>query len=141
MDWMKDTLIPELKEWRRPCHYSSPAFSLLDNCSAHLGPEVSILPNQNNLHLLYIPLHSSRLPRCLDASVFGITKRLIANPNPTENVNTKTSRMIQLMNAFLAAAVRTNIIKSFRHAGISLSRDGKEIRHMALPRTLTRFDE
>jgi hypothetical protein len=48
--------------------------------------------------------------------------------------------MTQLINGFLAAAVPTDIIESFRNAGISLCRDGQEIRCLTTPGTVRRFN-
>jgi hypothetical protein len=48
--------------------------------------------------------------------------------------------MIQLINGFRAAAVPTNIVKSFRNAGISLCRDEQDIRCPITPGTVRRFN-
>lgn len=139
-DWLKDTVIPDLRKRRALHKYSGPAFLLLDNCSAHYGPDITALANQNNLHFLYIPPHSSHFLQCLDVSVFGITKRLIANINRVEKVNIQTEHMIRLVNGFLAAAVPTNIIKSFKNAGISIARTGRDIRCKVTPETVRLFN-
>jgi hypothetical protein len=150
---MKDALIPQLKKRRNAYHYPGPALLLLGRCSAHFGPEVSEFLNQNSLHLLYIPPISHMIHTWVPtatfvtfSSVFGCfsfwdhNKRLMANSNRTENVNIKTSHMIQFISGFFAAAVPTSVIRSFRNAEISLCRDGQEIRWLTTPGTVRHFD-
>jgi hypothetical protein len=81
-------------------------FLLLDICSAHSRDDVSLILEANNLHLLYIPPHSSHFLQCLDVSVFGTAKEMINRTNRTEDVNIQTAHIIQLVNGFPSAAVR-----------------------------------
>jgi hypothetical protein len=86
-DWLKDVFQPDLVARRIKYSYSGKAYLLLDNCSAHFGPDVHNLCADNNLELLYIPPHSSHFLQCLDVSVFGITKNLIRTYNRIDEAN------------------------------------------------------
>jgi hypothetical protein len=139
-DWMKDTLIPDLIKRRAAHDYWGTAFLLLDNCTAHFGPDISDLCDHNHLQLLYIPPHSSHFLQCLDVSVFGLTKKSISDLNKIENANVQTKHIVKMVNGFLAAATPPNIVKSFKNSGISLARTGLEIRCKTTPNTVRLFN-
>jgi hypothetical protein len=138
-DWMKDTFAPALEIRRQIHHYAGPAYLLLDNCSAHFGPDISQLCTAHNVHLLFIPPHSSHFLQCLDVCIFGLTKRIISSLNRTEDVNIQTQHLIKMVNGFLAAATPTNIIKSFKNAGISVTRNGRSLACLATIATVRLF--
>jgi hypothetical protein len=59
----------------------------------------------NRVKRMVPPTHSSNQVQPLDLSLFGVAKSLLALRNHMESVNIQTSHIINLMNAFLAAAV------------------------------------
>jgi hypothetical protein len=119
-DWCRDTLLPDLKRRRKRWNYHGPAFIILDNCSAHSGSEFLEICAEHNLIPIFIPPHSSHQVQPLDLCIFGVTKKLIGRLNRLEKMNVQTAHVAQIVNSFLAAATPSNIVETFRGAGISL---------------------
>jgi hypothetical protein len=123
IDWRRDTLLTDLRQRRKRWNYQGQAFLVLDNCSAHRGPEFLELCSEHNLSPVFIPQHSSHQVQPLNLCIFGITKKLIGRLNKLEKMNVQTAHIVQLVNTFIAAATPSNIIQTFHSASISLVAD------------------
>jgi hypothetical protein len=122
--WFKDTFTQEVIQRRKRYKYTGPAYLIMDNCSAHtsgdiferLCQELCIIP-------VFIPPHSSHMLQMLDLSLFGITKRAIAQLNKRRKRYVQMKHIADIIEGFLKAATPGNIVASFRKGGISLVRD------------------
>jgi hypothetical protein len=125
-EWVAATFVLELERRRQQWQYSGPAVLMLDNCTAHQTPQFAEICESNQILPIFLPPHSSNQLQVLDLSVFGVTKRIITRINCLEAVNVQSKHISDVVNAFFAAAIPINIVKSFRRAGISLIVDPDE---------------
>jgi hypothetical protein len=72
-DWLHDTFLPDLAARRERYSYDSPAFLILDNCTAHCAPRITDMCERNGMILLYLPPRSLHFLHCLDLSICGLT--------------------------------------------------------------------
>jgi hypothetical protein len=121
--WLEFIFLPELAERRRHYNYTGPAILLLDNCSAHKSARFQGLCEENRVLRCYRPPHSSNQLQPLDLSIFGITKRFISRANMLDSVNIQTRHIANIVCAFLAAAVPSNIVNRFELSGNCLVAD------------------
>jgi hypothetical protein len=135
-DWFRDTFIPVLAARREQYRFFGRAILILDNCSAHRGPEFERLCQEHWVIVMWLPPHSLNQPQMLDLYLFGATKKLIARINKLERVNVQTDHIVRALGGFMAAAVPHNILASFGNAGVLLLLDDdRAIRCMVTPET------
>lgn len=68
--WLKEIFLPETA----PKVVSAPRILLLDNHGSHITTEFMWICFQNNIHLIYMPPHSSHVLQPLDLSIFSRLK-------------------------------------------------------------------
>lgn len=125
--WFQETFVPELTRRRGLFGYDGPAVLLMDNCSCHMSDRISELCEREHVRRLYFPPHRSNQLQPLDLSLFGVTKRLLAQMNRLEAVNIQTRHIAQVVSAFMSAATPTNIVKTFSLSGMALIVDSEGI--------------
>jgi hypothetical protein len=122
-DWFSDTFVPEIQKRRSNFGYRGLAILIMDNCTAHKGPNFEELKVSENIEILWLPPHSSNQLQMLDLVIFGVTKGHISRMNKLEKCNIQTRHIAEIVDSFMAAAVPSNIVKSFRNGGIIIRRD------------------
>jgi hypothetical protein len=123
-DWLKNTFLPEVATRREKYGYQSPAFLIMDNCTAPSG-EGDEMCAEHMVTPIFIALHSSNQLQMLDLSIFGVVERRIARVNKLEQVNIQTNHIHEILQGFYAAAAPANIVASFRNGGVSLVMDNQ----------------
>jgi hypothetical protein len=120
LSWLSDVFLPEVARRREALDYEGHAVLIMDNCSAHTGLDVEEVCEAHGVIICPLPPHSSNQIQPLDLSTFGITKRLIARINRMETVNIQSSHIGQVVSAFMSASSPSNVVGTFRSAGIVL---------------------
>jgi hypothetical protein len=123
LSWLTEVFLPEVQRRREAFDYSGRTVLILDNCTAHMGPEVDELCAEHGVAFCPLPPHSSNQIQPLDLSTFGITKRHIARVNRMENVNIQSTHIAQVVSSFMSAASPLNVVGTFRRAGIRMRLD------------------
>lgn len=78
--WVRNILIPYVNDRRD--ELSNPnlqALLLFDGLKAHLMSDITQELNQNGIHIVCLPPHSSHLLQILDVSIFGPMKTFYRN--------------------------------------------------------------
>jgi hypothetical protein len=119
-DRFKDTFILEVRLPRARTNYHGLTYLILDNCSAYAGEEFEVLCEGEVVCPVFIPPHSSHLVQPLDLSLFGLMKKSISKINTGAKCNVQTKHIVRIIAALQSAAVWTNVVATFRAAGISL---------------------
>lgn len=125
--WLTEIFLPEVARRRDALGYGGQAVLILDNCTAHTGPEIAEACASQGIIMCPLPPHSSNQIQPLDLSTFGVTKRHIARANRMEAVNLQSRHIAEVVSSFMAAAAPMNVVATFASAGITLflSPDGK----------------
>ena len=69
LDWFQSIFIPSLPSCR-------PVLLLLDGHKSHVGYQIRILAQENEIHILKLPAHTTHLLQPLDVGVFNHLKRV-----------------------------------------------------------------
>jgi hypothetical protein len=74
----------------------------------------------NRMVSCYFPPHRSNQLHPVDLSRFGMTTRHIARANTRDALNLQSKHIASVVCAFLAAAVRVKVVRTFANSGICL---------------------
>lgn len=119
--WLTDIFLPEVARRREALGYDGRAVLIMDNCTAHTGPEIHEACAAQGVVVCWLPPHSSNQIQPLDLSTFGITKRHIARVNRMETVNVQSRHIAEVVSSFMSAASPMNVVGTFASAGITLT--------------------
>jgi hypothetical protein len=141
--WLYTYFIPELN-WLRELHkkIDAPALLLLDNHSSRIDLPIEDLLYQHNIHIIFIPAHSSHLLQPMDKSVNSVFKSTLAKKytvDPNDNVPDRREKLLLAVTEALPWAMNKDNIKiGWRKAGLvpfdSTTHDNSPmVTHEALP--------
>jgi hypothetical protein len=57
-----------------PCYSKAEAMLLMDNCSAHVTPQIFRLLGENHIKIVTFALHTPNIFQAFDPSFFGVFK-------------------------------------------------------------------
>jgi hypothetical protein len=114
--WLCDLFIPELSRRRAAFGYTGMVVLIMDNCTAHNGPEVKEVCTEAEVLVCPLPPHNSSQIQPLDLSLSGVMKHAIARRNRTETVNVQSDHIDQVVGGFMSAASPPNVISTFGRA-------------------------
>jgi hypothetical protein len=74
-NFIRRQLIPNITALQNnPCYSKTEAVLLMDNCSAHVIPEIFRLLGENHIKIVTFTQHATNIFRALDLSFFGVFK-------------------------------------------------------------------
>jgi hypothetical protein len=77
---------------------------IMDNCTAHTGPEVEEACPESAVVVCPPPSHRSNQISLLDLSTFGIIKHTMGRIKRKESVNFQSSHIAQVVRTLMSAA-------------------------------------
>ena len=124
-DWVRYTLVPEIR-WRRNQHqYSGPALVLLDGFQCHQSEDICQMCEEENIIFMFFPPHTSDQLQPCDLGLFSNQKRWSSNIQIDPQLNRQTRQVIRIVDSFRMAATFKNVTGAFRKAGIVTFLDEK----------------
>jgi hypothetical protein len=123
LTWLRDLFILKLSRRRAAFSYTGRAVLVMDNCTAHTGPEVNEACTETGVLVCPSPPHSSDQIQPLDLPTFGVTKRAIARVGRMETVDVQSDHIAQVVGGFMSAASPSNVLGTFTRAGLVLTLD------------------
>jgi hypothetical protein len=135
-DWFRAVFIPELEKPRESYTYTSPAFLIPGNCSAHTTQNCDGLYSVHGVLPIFLPPHSSSQTQDLDLSLFGVTKRSIVRVNRLDIASIQTFHITQVPLSFISAANPSKVEQSLKNAGISLVTGDEQLLCLITPETV-----
>jgi hypothetical protein len=125
--WARNHLVPDFQRRREELQYDGPAVLILDGCTAHAGAEFEQLCTDNKIICVFLPPHSSNQLQPLDLSLFGVTKKRLVQVNGLESHKVQTRHIHKVVNCFMEAATPSNIVGTFRRAGIAVVYENEQL--------------
>jgi hypothetical protein len=119
--WLTHVFLSEEVRRCKTMGYQGDAVLIMDNCTAHTGPEVDGAWTSHGVVVCLLPRHSSNQLQPLDPSTFGIFNRHIARINQLETVNVQSGHTAHVASSFMSAASSLNVVGTLLNAGIALT--------------------
>lgn len=93
---------------------SSPCVLIMDNLKSHYTQEVrNVFDNINDLHIIFLPPHTSHFLQPLDLSFFGIFKHYYSSCRAANPADTLKKKVMNIHKAIYHTSYFSNIKKSF----------------------------
>src|SRR6266478_2665570 len=118
--WLHECLIPQLNELRKP---GENALLIFDGHSSHESEEANKLAEENNIHFIRLPSHTTHKLQPLDVGVSGPIQA--AWRKQCKNYTLRTSSKMplgQIVREYLEARTRvmkeSNIVSAWKKSGL-----------------------
>ena len=124
--WFDYEFLKSIEEKRKLTGYQGKAILLMDGFSAHhkcIEDEQRKKKIEDlNVHILFIPPHSSNLLQPLDLVTFSLQKRWKKNIKINKNFSYQSKQIIEAYESILRASSPSYIADAFKRAGIIKNR-------------------
>jgi hypothetical protein len=121
-NFIRHQLIPHITALRTySCYSKAEAVLLMDNCSAHVAPEIFRLLGENHIKIVTFASHTTNIFQTLDLSFFGMFRTKKEFWMDQDDDKTFTATIHKLVRQFHSVATPENIHESFVRAGFSYS--------------------
>jgi hypothetical protein len=121
-NFIRHQLIPHIAALRtNPCYSKAEAVLLIDNCSAHVTPEIFRLLSENHVKIVIFAPHTTNIFQAIDLSFFGVFKMKEKFWMDQDDDKTFTATIHKLVDQFHSVATLENICGSFVMAGFLYS--------------------
>jgi hypothetical protein len=101
------------------CYSNAEVVLLMDNCSAHVTPEIFRLLGENHITIVTFSLHTTHIFQALDLSLFGMFKTREKFWTEQDHDKTFAATIHKLVRQFHLVATPESICGSFVRAGFS----------------------
>lgn len=117
-EWFEEAFIPKLQDLRKKFNYDGMGILILDGASQHFSIPFFKLCKENNMHIIFLPPHSSNQTQPMDLGMFHVHKERIRHTNLELGDDSHFVTVVRnLYNAWEMTAISANIQGSWKAMG------------------------